>query len=162
MSHKMCWIFHETLPIWLPIRRPLTDSVRLRPLFWKFLITSGLINLSRFWCPPWRLPEQWKVVTSKCIMGFQATDCHEDKALGFIWRRVFSTVNYNNVYDGRWITTQYLRQTKENSKFNNGGFNKWLEILAGKDLQTKLHKIERECRLYTAQRRQTLSTRDRG
>ena len=52
-------------------------------------------------------------------------------------KRVFSYVNYNNVY-GRWITTQYLRQIKENSKLNNGGFNKWLEFLAGKDLQTKL------------------------
>ena len=56
-------------------------------------------------------------------------------------KRVFSYVNYNNVY-GRWITTQYLRQIKENSKLNNGGFNKWLEILAGKDLQTKLRKSE--------------------
>ena len=55
--------------------------------------------------------------------------------------QVFSSVNYNNVY-GRWITTQYLRQIKENSKLNNGGFNKWLEILAGKDLQTKLRKSE--------------------
>ena len=33
-------------------------------------------------------------------------------------------------------------KTKENSKLNNGGFNKWLEILAGKDLQTKLRKRE--------------------
>ena len=31
---------------------------------------------------------------------------------------------------------------KEDSKLNNGGFNKWLEILAGKDLQTKLRKSE--------------------
>ena len=31
---------------------------------------------------------------------------------------------------------------KENSKLNNGGFNKWLEILAGKDLLTKLLKSE--------------------
>ena len=35
-----------------------------------------------------------------------------------------------------------LRQIKENSKLNNSGFNKWLEILAGKDLQTKLRKTE--------------------
>ena len=33
-------------------------------------------------------------------------------------------------------------KTKENSKLNNGGFNKWLEILAGRDLQTKLRKTE--------------------
>ena len=33
-------------------------------------------------------------------------------------------------------------KTKENSKLNKGGFNKWLEILAGKDLQTKLRKSE--------------------
>ena len=33
-------------------------------------------------------------------------------------------------------------KTKENSKLNNGGFNKWLEILGGKDLQTKLRKSE--------------------
>ena len=31
-------------------------------------------------------------------------------------------------------------KTKENSKLNNGGFNKWLEILAAKDLQIKLRK----------------------
>ena len=75
-------------------------------------------------------------------MGFQATDCHRRQTSGFYsWRRVFSSVNYNNVY-GRWVTTQYLRQIKENSKLNNGGFNKWLEILAGKDLQTKLRKSE--------------------
>ena len=37
----------------------------------------------------------------------------------------FSSVNYNNVY-GRWIITQYLRQIKENSKLNNGGFVKYL------------------------------------
>ena len=59
----------------------------------------------------------------------------------YSWRRVFSSVNYNNVY-GRWVTTQYLRYIKENSKLNNGGFNKWLEILAGKDLHTKLRKSE--------------------
>ena len=33
-------------------------------------------------------------------------------------------------------------KTKENSKLNNGGFNKWLEILAAKDLQIKLRKSE--------------------
>ena len=33
-----------------------------------------------------------------------------------------------NVYGG-WITTQYLKQIKENSKLNNSGFNQWLEIL---------------------------------
>ena len=33
-------------------------------------------------------------------------------------------------------------KTTENSKLNNGGFNKWLEILAAKDLQTKLRKSE--------------------
>ena len=33
-------------------------------------------------------------------------------------------------------------KTKENSKLSNGGFNKWLEILAGKDLQTKLRESE--------------------
>ena len=56
-------------------------------------------------------------------------------------KRVFSYVNYNNVY-GRWITTQYPRQIKENSRLNNSGFNKWLRILAGKELQTKLLKTE--------------------
>ena len=65
ISHKMCWIFHETLPIWLPIRCPLkknyvclmkrlknmpesletmTDFVRLRPLFWKYLITAAMFH----------------------------------------------------------------------------------------------------------------------
>ena len=51
-------------------------------------------------------------------------------------------MNYNNVYC-RWITTQYLRQIKDNSKLNNGRFKKWLKILAGKDLQTKLRKSEK-------------------
>ena len=50
-------------------------------------------------------------------------------------------MNYHNVY-GRWLTAQYLSQIKENNKLNNGGFNKWLEILAGKDLQTTLRKSE--------------------
>ena len=50
-------------------------------------------------------------------------------------------VNYNNEY-GRCITAQYLRQIKENSKLSNSGFNKWLEILAGKELPTKLRKTE--------------------
>ena len=31
---------------------------------------------------------------------------------------------------------------KENSRLNNSGFNKWLEILAGKELQTKFRKTE--------------------
>ena len=47
-----------------------------------------------------------------------------------------------NLAYGRWITTQYLRQIKDNGKLNNSGFNKWLEILAGKDLQTELRKTE--------------------
>ena len=84
-----------------------------------------------------------RVVTSKCIMGFEATDCHRWESSGFYsWRRVFSSGNYNNVYC-RWITTQYLRQIKDNSKLNNGRFKKWLKILAGKDLQTKLRKSEK-------------------
>ena len=56
-------------------------------------------------------------------------------------KRVFSSVNYKNVY-GPGINTQYLRQIKENSRLNNSGFNKWLEILARKELQTKLRKTE--------------------
>ena len=54
-------------------------------------------------------------------------------SLGYLW--------WISVY-GRWITTQYLRQIKDNSKLNNGGLNKWLEIFAGKDLQTKLRNSE--------------------
>ena len=83
------------------------------------------------------------------------------------WRVFYICANYNNVF-GRWIITQYLRQIKENSKLNNGGFNKWLEMLAG-DLRTKLRKTENLENVdfifsanITAQRRQTLSTRARG
>ena len=36
----------------------------------------------------------------------------------------------------------HIRQIKENTKVNNAGLNKWLEILAGKDLQTKLRNSE--------------------
>ena len=74
-------------------------------------------------------------MTSKCIMGFQATDWHRWQSSGFY----------------SW---------KENSKLNNGGFNKWLEILAGKDLQTKLRKSENVDFKFSV-RRQTLWTRDR-
>ena len=78
--------------------------------------------------------------------------------------RVFSYVNYNNVY-GRWITTQYSRQIKENSKLDNSGFNKWLEIFAGKDLQTKLRKTENvdfKFRASNGTSKQTLSIKGRG
>ena len=54
---------------------------------------------------------------------------------------VFFIYDYNNVY-GRWITTHCLGQMKDNSKLNNGWFNKWLEILVGEHLQTKLRKSE--------------------
>jgi len=37
---------------------------------------------------------------------------------------------------------QYLGQIKDNSKFNNLGFKKWLEIIASGDLPTKLWKSE--------------------
>ena len=71
-------------------------------------------------------------------MGFQATDCLRV----LFMKKIVSYVNYKTVY-GRWITTQYLKQIKENSKLNNSGFNQWLEILAGKDLKTKLRKTEK-------------------
>ena len=52
-----------------------------------------------------------RVLTSKCIMGFQATDCHADRqhfhVLFMKNGRVFWSVNYNNVY-GRSITTNIL------------------------------------------------------
>ena len=35
-----------------------------------------------------------------------------------------------------------VSQIKENSKLSNGGFNEWLGILGGRDLQTKLRKSE--------------------
>ena len=38
---------------------------------------------------------------------------------------------------------------KENSKLNNGGFNKWMEILAGKDLPTKLGKSKNVAMKYS-------------
>ena len=83
-----------------------------------------------------------KVVTSSALWVSRQPIAIDEQSSGFYsWRPGFSHVNYNNVY-GRWVTTQYLRQIKENSKLNNGGFNKWLEILAGKDLQTKLRKSE--------------------
>ena len=79
-------------------------------------------------------------------------------------KRVFSYVNYNNVY-GRWITTQYLRQIKENSRLNNSGFNKWLKIFAEKNYKQNCAR-PRTSTLNsgraTAQRRQTLSTKHRG
>ena len=66
----------------------------------------GYKSIEFGWCPPWRHP----VVTSKCTMGFQATDFHRRQRSGFSsWRRVFSSVNYNNVYGRRWVTTQHLR-----------------------------------------------------
>ena len=38
---------------------------------------------------------------------------------------------------------------KENSKLINGGFNKWMEILAGKDLPTKLGKSKNVAMKYS-------------
>ena len=57
---------------------------------------------------------------------------------------------------------------KENSKLINGGFNKWMEILAGKDLPTKLGKsknvamIEIQREQWHSKLRQMQSTRERG
>ena len=53
----------------------------------------------------------------------------------------FLAVNYNNLY-GRWVTTQYLRQIKENKQTQQRWIQQVVEILAGKDLQTKLRKSE--------------------
>ena len=54
-----------------------------------------------------------RVVTSKWIMSFQATGLSSTTNLRVLFmKRVFSYVNYNNVY-GRWITIQYLRQIKK-------------------------------------------------
>ena len=60
---------------------------------------------------------------------------------------------------------QYLKQMKEKSKLNNGGFNKWLEILTGEDLPTKLRKSEKVELKFSASNgtaKATLSTRDKG
>ena len=57
---------------------------------------------------------------------------------------------------------QYLRQMKKNSKLNNGGFKKWLEILTGEYLLTKLSKSEKVNLKFTTSNgtaKATLSTR---
>ena len=41
----------------------------------------------------------------------------------------------------RFVNKRKITKKKINKKINSG-FNKWLEILAGKELQTKLRKTE--------------------
>ena len=97
-----------------------------------------------------------RVVTSKRIMGFQATDSHRRQSSGFYsWRRAFHL----------WIiriTTQYLRQIKENSNSTTVLLTSCWKSSLGKTNKTPQ---EQERRLNsaraTAQWRQTLLTRDR-
>ena len=86
-----------------------------------------------------------RVLMSKRIIGFQATDCHRwhvwaalscfihEKLTGFLiceLQQCLRSVNHH----------QYLGQIKSNSKFTNLRFKKWLEIIASGDLPTKLRK----------------------
>ena len=107
----------------------------------------------------------FRVVTSKCIMGFQATDWHRWQSSGFYsGRRVFSYVNYDNVH-GRWITTQFLRQIKENSKLNySDSTSGWKSSLGKiyKQNSERPRKSTLNSGRATGQRRKKLSAKDRG
>ena len=72
---------------------------------------------------------------SKCIMGFQANDCHQRQVL----------ITMFMVSDQHPIS----QANERNSKLINGGFNKWMEILAGKDLPTKLGKSKNVAMKYS-------------
>ena len=51
----------------------------------------GYKSIEFGWCPPWRHP----VVTSKCTMGFQATDCHRWQSSGVsscTWGTIYGQV----------------------------------------------------------------------
>ena len=41
ISHKMCWIFHETLPIWLPIHCPLKNIVNASWIVLKICVRAS-------------------------------------------------------------------------------------------------------------------------
>ena len=89
-------------------------------------------------CPPWR----HQVSDVRAHYGFPGNRLPSSTKL---WVLFMKTVFFH-----LWIITMFTvgkspnisSKTKENSKLSNGGFNKWLEILAGKGLQTKLHKSE--------------------
>ena len=98
-------------------------------------------------------------------MGFQATDWHRWQSSGFYsWRRVFPYVNYNNVY-GRWITIQYLRQIKDNSKLtivdSTSGWKSSLGKIY-KQNSERPRKSTLNSGRATGQRRKKLSAKDRG
>ena len=78
----------------------------------------------------------------KCIMGFQATEWYRRTKLWVLFMKTeFFTCELQQCL--RSVSHRPISQAnKENNKLNNGGFNKWLEILPGKDLQTKLRKSE--------------------
>ena len=98
----------------------------------------GYKSIEFGWCPPWRHP----VSDVRAHYGFPG---HQLPSATKLWVLFIKTVFFH-----LWIITMFTvgkspnisGKTKENSKLNNGGFNKWLEILAGKDLQTKLRKSE--------------------
>ena len=74
----------------------------------------------------------------------------------------FSSVNYKNVY-GRWITTQYLRQIKENSNSTTVHLTSCWNSSLGKIYKQNPARARTwlNSARATAQRRQTLLTRDR-
>ena len=86
------------------------------------------------------------VVTSKCIMGFQAADCHRCRvqaALSYVysWKAegLFHLWTiYNNLFmvGEKWKTTTTTTTTKTAQQWY--WIQKWLEIVTGEDLPTKL------------------------
>ena len=103
----------------------------------------GYKSIKFGWCPPWRHP----VSDVRAHYGFPGNRLPSTTKL---WVLFMKTVFFH-----LWIITMFTlgkspnisSKTKENSKLNNGGFNKWLEILAGKDFNTNKTPQERGRRL---------------
>ena len=103
----------------------------------------GYKSIKFGWCPPWRHP----VSDVRAHYGFPGNRLPSTTKL---WVLFMKTVFFH-----LWIITMFTLgkspnmsgKTKENSKLNNGGFNKWLEILAGKDFNTNKTPQERGRRL---------------
>ena len=103
----------------------------------------GYKSINFGWCPPWRHP----VSDVRAHYGFPGNRLPSTTKL---WVLFMKTVFFH-----LWIITMFTLgkspnisgKTKENSKLNNGGFNKWLEILAGKDFNTNKTPQERGRRL---------------
>ena len=79
-------------------------------------------------------------VTSRCILRLSSNTASSTNDMFYSWKAdVFIHCLSNNLYYISVNRDQFFRQQKGNGKHKTVPFNKWQEILAGKDLLSKLH-----------------------